>query len=216
VDIRISSSVNSVLKFIAVVGVVSLTACSASDYTVKSEKLKKTDFKTLKSYAWLQTHDSIAINGIDQVKLSTTITDNVDLQFTRRGIVVDTKEPDILVRYDLVLHNSTALVSTPIYDTRPAVSYGVGYSPYGSYGSVGVYTQTYQVGTKVEAVNYRNGSLVVELYERTTGDILWRGYAYGQKEANGQVDFQKLRSKVPKIVDQIFWRYPVHKKSGYK
>jgi hypothetical protein len=202
-------------RVLAVIGIVAISACGEYNYTVKSEKFKKVDFKTYKSYAWLQTHDSIAINGIDQAKLSATITDNIDLQFTRRGVVVNTSEPDLLVRYDLVLHNSTTMVSTPIYESRPQVSYGVGFSPYGSYSSFGVYNQTYQVGTKVEAVNYRNGSLVVEIFERTTGDLLWRSYAYGQKEATGPVDFQRLRSGIPKIVDEIFYRFPMKKRSGY-
>src|SRR6187551_59188 len=97
-----------------------VVACE-SNYTVKSEKLKKTDYSKFKSYAWLQSHDSIAMNGIDAVKLSTTITDNVDLQFTKRGVAINTTEPDLLVRYSVILHNSTAMVSTPIYDSRPAV-----------------------------------------------------------------------------------------------
>jgi hypothetical protein len=214
-DMVLRQSARFTFRALVLIVVLAFVACGEYNYSVKSEKFKKVDFKAYKSYAWLQTHDSIAINGIDQAKLSTTITDNVDLQFTRRGVAVNTSEPDLLVRYDLVLHNSTAMVSTPIYDTRPQVSYGVGFSPYGSYSSFGVYNQTYQVGTKVEAVNYRNGSLVVEIFERTTGDLLWRGYAYGQKEATGPVDFQRLRSSVPKIVDEIFYRFPMRKRSGY-
>lgn len=201
------------LKFLSLAAMLVIAACT--DYTVESEKLKKTDFSKYKSYAWLQSIDSIAIAGIDQVKLSTTITDNVDLQFTRRGIAVNTTEPDLLVRYQVVIHDSKALVSTPIYDTQPAMSYGMGYGPYGSYGSFGVYSQTVQVGSKTEVVNYRNGSLVVEIFERTTGDIVWRGYAHGQREATGPVDVQKLRTSVPKIIDEIFWRFPVKKRKGY-
>jgi hypothetical protein len=200
---------------LALVAGMLLTISACADYNVNAEKFKKVDFKAYKTYAWLQSSDSITVPGIDRLKLNTTITDNVDLQFTRRGIEVNTSTPDLLVRYDVVLTNSTAYINTPIYDTRPAVSYGVGFGPYGSHSSFGVYTQTVQVGTKTQSIQYRNGSLVVEIYERTTGDLLWRGYAQGQKEESGVVDFQRLRSNVPQIVDDIFWRYPVHKKRGF-
>ena len=100
------------------------------DYTVKSEKLEKIDFKKIRTYAWLPSNDSITVS-IDKFQLHNIIVSNIDMQLLQRSMSLDTVKPDILVRYSIMLVNQNALVSTPIYENRTTVNYGIGYGGYG-------------------------------------------------------------------------------------
>jgi hypothetical protein len=187
------------------------TGCN-EDYTVKSQKDEKFNFKTLKTYAWLPFMDSISARGVDHYQLCNTISSSIDDQLFKRGSKIDTINPDFLVRYSIMLSNSINVVSTPIYDYRPAVSYGYYGGYYGGYGSVGVYTQAVQVGTNVQQVPYRNGQLVIDIIDHKTNNVVWRGYAYGSKAESDQATMTaQMRGRVDKIVNDIFFYCPIKK-----
>jgi hypothetical protein len=209
-----ATAFRNLLYIVPVLIVLSLTfftGCN-EDYTVKSQKDQKFNFKTLKTYAWLPFVDSISARGVDHFQLCNAIASSIDDQFFKRGSKVDTINPDFLVRYSIMLSNSINVVSTPIYDYRPAVSYGYHGGYYGGYGSVGVYSQAVQVGTNVQQIPYRNGQLVIDVIDHKTNNVVWRGYAYGSKPESDQAALTaQMRSQVDKIVNDIFFYCPIKK-----
>ncbi len=185
-----------------------LTSISCSDYTTGGDVIKKVDFKKFKTYAWLPYIDSITIPNIDQEQLKTYVFTAIDAQMQKRNLKIDTIKPDVLVRFGINLNNSNAMVSTPIYENRPAVGYSYGY--YGS--SMYYYNQPVQVGVQTQMVTYRNGSLIIDLIDHSTNELVWRGYAYQSKEETMKApELSKMKSNINQIVSDIFWRCPIKK-----
>ncbi|MEO8147597.1 MAG: DUF4136 domain-containing protein [Bacteroidia bacterium] len=179
---------------------------SCTDYTTGSDVLKKVDFKKFKTYAWLPIIDSVMVNDINREQLNTYIFTTIDQQLNKRKMTIDTVKPDVLIRFAVILNNSSALVTTPIYESRPAVGYSYGY--YGS--SMYYYNQTVQVGTQTNKVLYRNGTLVIDLIDHSTNEVVWRGYAYHSKEEDMQrPNLDEMRKKVAEVVADIFWKFPI-------
>lgn len=182
---------------------------SCTDYTIGSDILKKVDFKKFKTYAWLPTFDSITVSNINREQLNTYIFTSIDQQLTKRKLSIDTIKPDMLIRFSVILNNSTTLVTTPIYDYRPAVGYSYGY--YGS--SMYYYNQQVQVGTQTQQVIYRNGTIIVDLIDHSTNEVVWRGYAYQSKaqDLTQPAQLSEMKAKISQVIADIFFYFPVKK-----
>lgn len=198
----------NILQIAVTLFVISLYSCT--DYTTGSDILKKVDFKKFTTYAWLPIVDSITVKDINREQLYGSVFTSIDQQLTKRNMTVDTIKPDVLIRYSVILNNSAAMVTTPVYDYRPAVGYSYGY--YGS--SMYYYNQQVQVGTQTQRVVYRNGTLVIDLIDHSTNEVVWRGYAY--KSTVQDMNFQpaqlkEMRSKINEVISDIFFYFPIKK-----
>ncbi|MBL7927290.1 MAG: DUF4136 domain-containing protein [Bacteroidia bacterium] len=193
------------------IGFTFIIGCN-ENYTVKSEKTKGVDFKKFSTYAWLPYADSVSVS-IDHYQLMNSITSAIEAQLFKRKLKLDTINPHLLIRYSVMLNNSTTILNTPVYDYQPRVSYGMGYGwgyGGGGYGSIGVYNERVQVGTKVEQVPYRNGQLIIDFIDHSTNTVVWRGYAYGSNPIEQiQISPVQIRERVDKIINDIFWSCPI-------
>ena len=64
------------------------------------------------------------------------------------------------------------------------------------------------LGNEIEKVPYKEGTLIIDLINRKSGKVVWRGYAQG--EVNNP---QSAINDLPKIVDGIFSKLTMRKVS---
>lgn len=178
---------------ITICSVISLTANSQS---VTSDRNTQTDFKKFKTYAWLAPGDSV-LNRYRKDKLySGAITYAANMELNKRGLKMDTANPDaIFIFY-------TSLEEITQYSQSATLSIGVGVAGPGYYvaGSAPV------AGGKITETTVEDGSLKYVMYDTETKKIVWTGMANKQF---------KLSDDVEKIImdytAKIFKKYPVKK-----
>ena len=198
---------NNYLVFIALAVV--LTACTtSSNISYQSEKTKETDYSKYKTYAWLPTaSDSGYTKILDKATVEKALAVNVSEQLNKRGMVLDTANPDCLFTYTLVMKKTYDVGQAPadvtnfqqyapLYPNQANVYY---YQPY--YG-----TPTYS--GKIAVTTFRDGSLVIDMVDRKDKKVIWRTSAEGRVREDQR---EGARATIKEIIPQMFKKFPVKK-----
>jgi len=109
------------------------------------------------------------------------IANSIRRELTNDGLFKDATQPDLIVNYRL-----GAQIERDVDTFRT-----------GRFGR----------RTRVVVDKYTEGTLVVDILERSSGDLVWRGI-YNDKEG----DFSKLARKLDDDVKKLFEEYPPKKK----
>jgi len=178
-----------------------------------SEKTEGVDYKKYKTYAWLPTKDTAYTQLVERQRVAAALAYAVREQLTERGMTMDTLNPDCLFTYTLVLKKTYDVGQQPnpvyapqsnaglipgqynsfYYYTPGAPSYDLNYNP-----------DLYQGGLKV--TTFRDGSLVIDMIDRASKQIVWRTSAQGKVE---EKDRQGVRPTINEIVPKMFKKFPV-------
>lgn len=190
-----------------------LAACSR--YTYYS--VGNSNISRYRTFAWLPPGKSngVATSSVAGMYFNNDIADQkikeqatADLE--SRGLMLNSGRPDLLVRYTVMVNTAVKTYNEPVYNYTwdgfyPRYRFyrgGRGY--YWAYrGSYPIY-----VGDEIEKVPYKEGTLIIDLIDRKTGKVIWRGYGQGEVD-NPQTAINDL----PKIVDGIFSKLSVTKTS---
>jgi hypothetical protein len=196
------------LFFIAVF--LSMESCySPTANLYKSEKTQGVNFKNYKTYAWLHTNDTAYTKLASKQKVESALSSAVIQQLSKRGMVLDTLNPDCLFTYTLIL-NKTYQVGqepTPVY--APQSNVGPLPGQYNMYyyvpSSTAYYNpDLYQGSMKV--TTFRDGSLVIDMIDRKENKIIWRSSAEGKVN---EKDRQGIRPTIDQVVPAMFKNFPI-------
>jgi hypothetical protein len=184
--------------FILLMLAVGLSACSPYNYySVSNKKLDR----QYKSFAWLPEGKSKASKIYDNDVATDKIVEATSKALTNRGLELDNKNPDLLIKYTAAVNVTTKEYNEPVYYNSPArLVPRVGYSRgrafyyYAYVNSFPVY-----VGSEMRQMKVKEGSVMIDLIDRKSGKLIWRGWAEG--EINNP---EKAINDIPKIVDNIF------------
>ncbi|WP_316809978.1 DUF4136 domain-containing protein [Pedobacter heparinus] len=179
-----------------------LSACSSYNYYAVSNKSMGSQYKT---YAWIPEGKSKASKIYDNDVATDRIIESTSRELENRGLELNNKKPDILVRYTAVVNNETKHYNDPVYYNPPArlsprIAYyrGRAYRYYSYYNPLPVY-----VGTETRKTQIKEGSIMLDLIDRKTSKVIWRGWAEG--EVNNP---EKAINELPKVVENIFKKLP--------
>lgn len=170
-----------------------LGACSRN---ISSDIVTGLNVKEYNTYAFFKPDE----------KAETTISDQnlanfVSSELEKRGYRLDTENPDILVKVDLKVENKKALVREPMYSYAPFGFNRWGMNPY--FGGWGM-GNSYIAGYTHRDVNYTEGTIVIDIFDRKKDQHIWRGWSIDQ------LDRKSLKAKqLAKEVQKIFKEYPV-------
>ena len=223
--------VNATLMLLSVV---LISACSSYNYyKAGTTKLSTTQYKSFawvqdpeqsnpkpsvrgKTYAGNAYYNNQS--AAQSVKQSTI------LALQSKGLRMQDENPDLLVHYTSSVGRGTRL---DFYNAYPFYYGGGFYRPYwggrwgyggwgigfgwgggwGGYGGWGYggwggygYGPTYAVPE-----NYKEGTIIIDLIDRKTKRIVWRGFGVGELHHNPQKTIEEL----PKVVEGIFKQLPV-------
>jgi hypothetical protein len=178
-----------------------LSACSSYNfYTVSNNKVDMSKYQT---YAWVPSAESKTSNYYENDIAEDRIIDAVNTELNARGFKVNSRKPDLLIRYTAVVDNKSRVIRDQVYyqpQARyiPRMGYYQGRSVY--------YYQYYRpfpvyAGTETRKVEYEEGNIVIDLIDRSSSKVIWRGVAKG--EVNNP---EKAVKDIPKVVGKIFNR----------
>ena len=170
---------------------------------VDTDKRTAQDLSNFSSYAFLPNQDTIQTSNFDNTMVNEVVIDEINQNMRDLNYRLDKNQPDLLVYYHLMLDEETAVTSNPVYTNysyyRP--NYYVG-PYYRNYAYSNYFTIPRIAGTNVEQVPYREGTIVVDLINRKTNEIVWRG------RANDVVQPGNLDQELRNYVEAIFEQFP--------
>ncbi|AHM59440.1 putative lipoprotein [Flammeovirgaceae bacterium 311] len=183
-------------SFLAVVFLV-LASCSPS---VKTDQVSDVNFTEFKTYAYLPSGETESERAV----FDESVIREVDQEMQARGYRLDTQEPDLLVLVKSMYEQEEELRRVPVATTynyygtgfRAPARLGPAYYP--GYANYPTFT-----GYGIQEVEYTEGTFVVDVINRETGQIIWRGWS------STPVDPMELDSSIRSYVDNIFEEFPV-------
>lgn len=165
--------------------------------SVVSDYDTETDFKKIKTYAWLAPGDSV-LNRYRSDKLyGGTIMHAANQELNSRGLKGDTLDPDAI----FVFYTSVEEITT--YSQSATLSLGVGVAGPGYYvaGSAPV------AGGQITVSTEEDGILKYVMYDTETRKLIWSGMV--EKQFKMSDDIEKILTD---YTAKIFKKYPLKKK----
>jgi len=188
--------------FILLALTVVLSACSSYNYYAVSNKAITQEYKT---YAWLPEGKSKASEIYDNDVATDRIIEATSRELDKKGFALDNKKPDILIRYTADVNTETHTYNEPVYYNAPmqvvprlGYARGRAFYYYSYYRPLPVY-----VGSEMRKMKLKEGSVMIDLIDRKTSKVIWRGWAEGSVD-----NPEKAINELPKVVAQIFKKLP--------
>lgn len=177
---------------LAVLLTIVLAGCSRVQ--TSSEMDDGADFAALKTYAWLTEEDPEAIDiRLNDPRIHATVRDAVDQVLTEKGYIKAAKqEADFLVVWFGAIEKKIKRESIEHF-----------YAPYG-YGTL--YREpALRSAASATDFEYEEGTVIIDVLDPETRDILWRGSGSGRlvESQQEQIALNNLRRSVKRIVEPL-------------
>ncbi|WP_090468935.1 DUF4136 domain-containing protein [Mucilaginibacter sp. OK268] len=199
---------------LAILLVSALSACSSYNYYTAARN--KTDLSSYRTFAWVAPETSHKAGGVVKKEIADErVKDATIAALQTKGLRLQENNPDLLVSYSTITGRG---VKTEFY---PAYYGGFGWGGwggwgwgwgwrsrgfYGYYGGWGGWGYPYGYGGGTYArVPYKEGTLIIDLIDRNTGRIVWRGFGVGELH-----NPQKTLDELPKVVDGVLKQLQVN------
>jgi hypothetical protein len=144
------------------------------------------DLWTYKTFDWgpnihiEEGKNPLHYNELNDKRIKSAVKD----QLTARGFVLTSEKPDLILHYHIIVEDQSVVTPEP---------YGYYYSPYWMQMHTDVFT-------------YREGTLIIDLMDTKTNNLVWRGWA---KSAVDDVNTsKKIDQLTKKAVAKIFHKFP--------
>lgn len=159
-----------------------------------SEFDRGTLFQAYRTFAWLEPEaaGTSANPTAYEPLLDRRVKDAVASELVKKGLMPDANDPDMLIAYDVAVAQDS---NSP--DTKTAAP-GYGYSYWYGY-RYNYITANFPGYKPVDA--YPAGTLIIDLIDAGTNELVWRGIAKGEINA-GQTEEKKIRRSIAGILAQ--------------
>ncbi len=172
-----------------------ILGCAPSVYFDKSPSARFTAYKT---YAFLPKVDTSAVSIYDSGIIDELIHKSIVAELNARGYAIDTSQPDLLVKFHMMVEEKVETVNSPTYNYPP---FGYGYPmryPYFYYPGP-IYRDNY-----FRTIYYKEGTLIIDLIERSNGNLIWRGWSITDLD-----NLSKFEQHLPELIQRIMANYPI-------
>ncbi len=200
-----------------VVAAVLLAGCSQRIYFDTSVDANFKSYK--KTFAFLPPVDSIKSALFDHGLMNENIRVAILTEMKKRSYMADTLAPELLVKFHIMVEQKENIVNNSTFSYGGmgmggmgmggmGMGYGMGGMMYGmgmGYG-MGYYNYPSQIymGNDIQKVDYEQGTVVVDVIERSTGKLVWRGWSIGDLQNPMQ-----YTNELPNLIYRIFRHYPI-------
>ncbi len=187
--------------------IASLLGCTGA--RVSTNKTASVDLSKYKTFAYLPMLKDSTDQSAYNYEAETRFMDQIGEEMRKFGYTMDVDNPDLLVYAQAQFQQEENLQTEPIYNNYTYYNYG--YTPAFNYpyyysGYTGVNDV---VGYDLEEVDYGEGTMVVDLIDAKTNNIVWRGTA---KDEAFSVD--AVQNNLSTYADEIFDDYPVEEQGS--
>jgi hypothetical protein len=189
------------------------TGCAVG---VQSDYAPNVNLDKYQTYAWMPAPDSASASNMT---LNSSLMREVNEEMYQRGFRLDTANPDVVLVLHTMLETKTEVIERPIYSSysyyRPGFYsgfphdfYGRYYDPFYGYYWPGYVSMPEVVGYDIETVQYKEGNFVIDMIDRRSKHIVWRGWSENALKA-------KLLDDADDLVEKLFnKRFPVEEKEN--
>jgi|GEM_PF-320150 len=199
----------SVFALLAIAVLSGLSACTSYDYYTAG--LNRTNLSEYRTFAWMPPARNRNASANGSMVADAKIKDAATAALQAKGLTLNQRNPDIIVSYSTAVGKGTRTYYYPEYygyGAYPGFGFGLGwggwggwgrwYRPYYYYGSPFVYG-----GVGVSQEQYKEGTLIIDLIDRHSRRVVWRGFGVGEVHHNPQKDIDALPEVVNGILDQL-------------
>ncbi len=180
-----------------------LSGCSSYRYyAVSNEPLQSGKYQT---FAWIPDGDAKSSALYNNDIATDKIVNAASKEMENRGFKLQNSEPDLLLRFTAKVTRNVKEYQEPVYYNPPAVRLPrVAY-----YNGRRAYYYTYvnpmpiYVGERERTVRVKENSIMLDIIDRKTSKVVWRGWAEG--ELNNP---QKAIEEIPAVIAGIFKKLP--------
>lgn len=170
---------------------------------VDTNKKTSRDLSNYSSYSFLPNQDTIKNSDYDNAYVNEIVIDEINQNMKEENYRLERNQPDLLVYYHLMFDEEMAVNASPVYTNYSYYRPGYYVGPYyRNYAYNNYFTVPRVAGTGIEQIPYKEGTIVIDLIDRRTNEIVWRG------KANDVVDPANLDSELRSYIDAIFEQYP--------
>jgi hypothetical protein len=167
-----------------------------SSLTLDTDYDKSINFSSLKTYRWhtqnkynTASQQYLKVNNLMDQRIRATIDKQLQAQ---NYTLVSSGKVDFLINYSVVVEDKTDINTYNNYNGYyPGFRYGMGYGYYGRRMSVG-----YSSGPDVQVTHYQQGTLIIDIINPGTDQLMWRGAADGRLPKNAD------RAEKDKLIQQ--------------
>ena len=167
-----------------------LSGCAISDFDHKA------DFSKYRTFAWGKSEVDVSNPVYESDLIAKRIQATVEEELAKRGVVETNTNPDFIVKYHTYTEEKKR--------TQSVYPYRYGFYPYGFFPFAFGWRYPYYMATPSEVTEYTEGTLILDMIDNRTGDLVWRGSVSGNVE-----DTARLKKQVEKAVQAIMKKYPV-------
>ena len=193
--------IKSVNQIFCALLALSLLGCTGA--RVSTNKTASVDLSKYKTFAYLPMLKDSTDQSAYNYKAESRFVDQIGEEMRKLGYNIDVDNPDLLVYARARFQQEEDLQTEPVYNNYTYYNYGYGpafNSPYYYSGYTGVNDV---VGYDLEEVEYGEGTMVVDLIDAKTNEIVWRGTA---RDEAFSVD--AVQNNLSTYADEIFEEYP--------
>lgn len=193
---------NLIKKCFLLLLVYTLAGCSSYQYyAVQSTGASFAKYRT---FAWLPSTDTAKTNGYSDIadeKIKEVATEKLE----SRGLILRPGRPDLLVRYSIAINNKVKYYNNPVYVYGGGYYSGIARYHHGRYYYFS-YRQPFPVyvDSDIDQVPFKEGTLIIDLIDRKSGHVIWRGYGRGEIE-----NPEKAMNDIPEVVAGIINKLPL-------
>jgi len=181
-----------------------LSACTTYNYYTAG--LNKTNMSGYHSFAWMpmQTNNNVKMNQEADAKIK----DAATAALQAKGLTLQTQHPDLIVVYTATVGRGTR---TNYYSAYPGFYGGWGGGSrwgWGGWARPGFYAFgdpfSYYGGVSyADQEHYKEGTLIIDLVDRRTKRVVWRGFGVGEVHHDPQKNIDDIPKVVSGILDQL-------------
>jgi len=181
-----------------------ITGCSS--LTLDTDYDKSINFSNFKTYRWHSKNEYntasqqyLKVNNLMDQRIRATI--EQQLQTQGFNTAESTEKVDFLVNYSVVIEDKTDIQTYNNYNGYyPGFRYGAGFGSYGGNMMVG-----YSSGPDVQVIHYQQGTLIIDIINPETDQLMWRGAADGRlpKSADRAEKDKLIQQYVTKILSDF-------------
>jgi hypothetical protein len=185
------TTVNTTTARLLGLGLLMLTAGCGSGISVNHDYDVNAHFEDYDTYAWIERSMDPATGNAQAAQtqndlLDARIKSAVSNELDRRGLVENTKTPDVLLTYHLGVQDKIAVQD-----------WGYRYSDY--YWGYG--------GRQIDVYNYQEGTLIIDIIDASRQELVWRGA--GQKNLRDtRPTPEQITQEINHAVGKIMEAYP--------
>ena len=182
------------LKFPIALIIILFFSVQANAQKITTDFDKDADFTKYKSVTFLgwQQGSEKLMNDLDKERMRTAFVS----EFKERGMVKGGEDADLAITLYLVLEQKTSTTAYTNY-------YGGG--GYGRYGRGGWGWGNGYANTTYSESDYINGTLVMDVYDNSTNQLIWQGVSSGTVKENPK----KRDKSIPKTVGKLMKKFPI-------